>query len=68
MFLFYNKYLKIIANEKCKAKKLFIEYLFILEKIPFDSIKGYLLCLMKGHLGNPEGQVKVESLQIRIYF
>ena len=39
----------------------------VLQKGPFASIKGQL-CLTNGHLEHPEGQVEVESSQIRSYF
>ena len=39
----------------------------ILGKGLFTSIKGHL-CLIKGHLDNPEGQVEVEFPLIGICF
>ena len=39
----------------------------VFQERPFISIKGHL-CLTKGHLYNPEGQVEVESPLIGIYF
>ena len=39
----------------------------VLQKGLFASIKGHL-CLAKGHLDNPKGQVGVESPLIGSYF
>ena len=40
---------------------------FFIQKGLFVSIKGRL-CLTKGHLDNPEGQVEVESPLIEVIF
>ena len=39
----------------------------VLQKGLFASVKGHL-CLTKGHLENPEGQVQVESTLIGSFF
>ena len=53
-----------LRNYFSKIKEL--DQIAVQERL-FASIKGHL-CLRKGHLDNPEGQVDVESPLIGSYF